>query len=211
MLRLTVTSALVVVLVSWCGSGSDSADSPTGSSAEKTPESGATQEQTYFERADSDAINRVAATAQKALATAYASKTQKKCNAAGSQGYAAWRACWHQALDPVERSLDGLAQEMQRLAGQDLPEKCVAELKTASATFADMGRKVARLTTGIDSDQRASQKRAMNSYDRDLLAIGNGFAPTFRSLTQVCYSPDDLASINASPSPSAGASPSADQ
>ena len=210
MLRLTFASAFLLVLVSGCGldsgseSGSDSgSDSGAGkSSAEEEPEASASAEPGFFLRADSDAINKTAATAQQALATAYTQRAQKRCNARVSEGYPAWRMCWHQALDPVEQGLTALSTEMERLAGKDFPEKCVEQLTSAAATFEGMRGKVGALLTGIDSDERASQVRAMKTYNADLLAVGRGFSPTFRSLTRVCYSPDDLASINASPSPS---------
>jgi len=203
MLRLTIASAFLVVLASGCGSDSgseDGDDESTGGSAET--EAPADAGATYFERADSDAINSTAATAQQALAKAYTQRTQKRCNAAVSEGYPAWRMCWHQALDPVEQGLVGLSTEMERLAGQEFQDKCVEQLTSAAATFEEMRTSIGGLLTRIDSDERASQQRAMNTYNRELLAVGRGFAPTFRSLTKVCYSPEDLASINASPSPS---------
>ena len=52
---------------------------------------------------------------------------------------------------------------------------------------------------GIDSKRRAAQVKALRIYGPTLGEISKSFAEPFRPVTQVCYSPKDLASIQASP------------
>ena len=124
------------------------------------------------------------------------------CDRAGAKGYDAWRACWHSLLDPFQQSLEGLSKTLDGLTAHEVPQKCKAGLSHASEIFARYAHQVAALATGIDSDSRAQQVKAMHDYERMLTDISNGYGKPFRALTQVCYSPSDLASINASPSAS---------
>ena len=67
---------------------------------------------------------------------------------------------------------------------------------------------VGGLLRGIDSKRRVAQVRALRIYGTTLGEISKSFAEPFQAVTQVCYSPKDLASINASPKPSPEPSPS---
>ena len=205
--RIAVPVVLAALLLTGCGSNGskDSADEPasgSGSSAKAEPTDAA-----FFEAADTSAINKAAAAAQKAGTAARADAASRRCDKAGSKGYDAWRACWHGLLDPFASSLDSLAAEMNTLAAHDLPSDCVTELSHAGDTFAGFARQVSALLAGIDSEKRAAQVKAMRTYTSTLDRIGSGYTRPFQALTQVCYSPKDLASINASPRASATPAP----
>lgn len=192
MYRFVALLVLALLLAGGCGSGGGAPSThPRG-----TPSPSA--KAAYFERADTSTINKVAAAAQTAGAKAQAPGRLRKCNRAGID-YVAWRACWHGLLDPFESSLDQMATTLKTLGAHDLPQACVARLGDASSTFTGYARKVARLTEEIDSDQRTRQERAMRNYTSTLRHIFDGFMRPFQVLTQACYSPKDLASINASP------------
>ena len=140
--------------------------------------------------------------AQKTGATAQAAKQQKSCNKAGERGYEQWRSCWHKLLDPFRKALAGLATELGTLAEREFPEDCVTSLEAGEAAFTAFAAQVDGLLRGIDSKRRAAQVRALRIYDTTLGEISKSFAEPFQAVTQVCYSPKDLASINASPRPS---------
>ena len=187
-------SALVlcaVLLLGACGSGdSSSGKSDTDKSA--SPSAG------YFTLDDTAAINEVAAPAQAAGAKAIAPARMAACNK--SDGYPAWRACWHGLLDPFARGLGSLSETFKSLAAKDLPEDCVTQLETAAETVSGFAGRVEGLLRGIDSDNAAAQAKTAKKYGATVSGIQAGFAKPFQEMTQVCYSPKDLASINASPS-----------
>lgn len=225
-LLLLLVVSVVVVACSSKGGGEDTAgalssqESPSaspavgqGTSPDPTPSASAAGGP-WFVTADTDAVNAVATQAQRSGATALATRRLERCNATSEQGYAAWRACWHRLLDPLARDLSAVAARMGAMSEQDLPQACTEALGAGQRRFTGFEQRVAMLLDGIDNEQRRAQVRAMRTYDTTLRGIGEGFAPVFRSLTQVCYSPADLASINADPSGSpstAGGSPSASQ
>jgi hypothetical protein len=198
MLRLVAVTVLGAVLLVGCGSGGDSGsakdEAGTSPSASPTP--------TYFVRADSDRINKVAEKARKAAVTAQAQKRIDACDAAGGQGYAAWRRCWHALLDPFLASLEAMSTTMRRLSARDFPQACRDELEKAAGTFSARAETVFDLLAGIDSEKRADQNRAMQQYTTSLQKMARSWSEPFQALTQACYSPEDLESINASPSPS---------
>ena len=190
--------ALAVALtVSGCGGG----DGKSESSGEKGDPS-ASPTTAYFVRADTDAINAAAVQAQKTGAQAQAAKAQAACNKAGNRGYRQWRTCWHNLLGPFKTSLTGLATELATLAERDFSEDCVTSLEAAGAAFTGFADEVDALLAGIDSKRRTTQVRALKVYGATLGEISKSFAEPFQGVTQVCYSPKDLASITASPSPS---------
>jgi hypothetical protein len=88
------------------------------------------------------------------------------------------------------------------LSTRNFPEDCAIQIKRAAQTFTAFAGRVDTLLGGIDSDQRAAQVNAARSYQATVDGITKGYNEPFRNLTQVCYSPEDLASINASPTPS---------
>jgi hypothetical protein len=192
----------VALAVSGCGSG----DGGSGSGGKKAAPA-ATPTASYFVRADTNAINDVAVKAQRTGALAQAAKQQATCNKAGSRGYATWRTCWHNLLGPFRTALAGLAAELGTLAERDFPDDCIDSLEAAQAAFTGFAGQVEGLLAGIDSKRRGAQVRALRIYGTTLGEISKSFAEPFRTVTQVCYSPKDLASINASPKPSPSGSP----
>ena len=193
----------VAMTVSGCGGG----DEDAGSSGKKG-EPSARPTASYFVRADTDAINSAAVRAQKTGAAAQAAKQQTSCNKAGERGYEQWRRCWHNLLTPFRKALSGLATQLGTLAERDFPENCVTSLQAGEATFTGFATQVDGLLRGIDSKRRVAQVRALRIYDTTLGEISKSFAEPFQAVTQVCYSPKDLASINASPRSSPKPSPS---
>ena len=189
------------------GSGCGGGGGDKESSGQKSKPS-ASPTAAYFVRADTDAINVAAVKAQKTGATAQSAKQQKTCNKAGEGGYEEWRSCWHQLLDPFRKALAGLATEFGTLAEREFPEDCVTSLEAGEAAFTGFATQVDGLLRGIDSKRRVAQVRALRIYDTTLGEISKSFAEPFQAVTQVCYSPKDLASINASPRSSPKPSPS---
>ena len=181
------------VLLTSCGSGDPG-------SQKSEPSRSASPSAAYFTPADTAAINEAAAPAQAAGADTVAPAKMAACNKI--RDYPAWRACWHGLLDPFARELRNLSGEFKSLAAKDLPEDCVTELESAAQTFRGFAGKVEDLLRGIDSDKVAAQVKVAKRYSPTLTRVQGGFAKPFQDMTQVCYSPKDLASINASPSPS---------
>lgn len=198
MLRTVCATVIGALLLVGCGSGGDSS-ADTGDSG-ASPSAGPST--TYFVRADTDQINRVTARAQKAAVAAQAQKRIEACDAKTAEGYAAWRACWHRLLDPFEASLRAVATTLTERGAQDLPQSCRTELERAATTFVARAKVVSGLLAGIDSEQRKDQDRAMRTYTGSLEKMAKKWAKPFQDLTQACYSPEELASINASPSAS---------
>jgi hypothetical protein len=192
-LRLCALSLCAVVLLAACGS-SDAA------SKKSEPDTSASPAATYFVQADTDAINKAAAPAQAAGTKAVSDTGIAGCNKL--EAYPAWRKCWHSLLDPFSRGLTRLAATFTTLAANDLPEDCVTELEGAAETFGGFAGRVDGLLAGFDSDERSAQAKAAKRYGKTVQSIIDGFAKPFQDMTQVCYSPQDLESINASPSPS---------
>lgn len=193
--RLLTCLALLVALAG-CGAdtsakGGDSTKPPKAS-AKASPSDTAN----YFHKADSDAINAAAGPAQDAIRKALA-QTQH-CNR--FQDYSAWRRCWHARLDPVVKGLARTAAAMGRLAHHDLPEKCVSKLRAAGHRFSADRKSMAAHLGAIDGNDYDAQKKAVNDVTKTLQKAQKTFTSTFPPLTQACYSPADLASINASPS-----------
>jgi hypothetical protein len=195
-LHLCAVALCATVLLAACGSGDDTA----GKKAE--PTESATSAASYFARTDTDAINAVADTAQKAGARAQAKASTLACNKSSDRGYQAWRACWHLLLDPFGKALGAVATEFGTFAGRDFPEDCGSALGAAQETFTGFATKVDGLLAGIDSQRRPAQVKALKSYNATLTSIAAGYTKPFQSVTKVCYSPKDLASINARPTPS---------
>ena len=88
------------------------------------------------------------------------------------------------------------------MAAKDFPKDCVTELESSAKAFKRFAGKVDGLLTGIDSDKAAAQAKAAKKYGATLGGVQGGFTKPFQDMTQVCYSPKELADINASPSPS---------
>lgn len=181
--------------------------SPDGSTAGSTAgsASGATG---YFVDHDTETVNEVASPAQQALTRAGSTASQNRCARVGNRrGYDEWRSCWHGLLDPLQSSLRSMAALLGDVSAKDLPPACVDELTSTQRRFERLADRTAGLLTGIDSPRRRAQVRAMNAYGTVLGQIGTAFTESFPAMTAVCYSPEDLAGINASPQGSPSASP----
>ncbi len=208
--RLLVVSLSVLLLGSGCGSsaspdGSEgtAGDAKTGAATpEESAGSSAVPGGTYFTRTETDEINVVAAKVSKAGAHAAETKRVKACNKAADRGVKPYRACLHKLLDPFATELGALATVFGTLAGRELPAECVESLGKAQVTYIGLKSQVEELLAGFDSDERKSQDRSAQKYYKTLDTIGAAYPKPFQEMTQVCYSPEDLASINASPSPS---------
>ena len=203
-LLVTLISLLVALVLTGCGSTQKSAGKPTAPTS--SPEPTATAEAAYLVRADTDRINRAALAAQDAGGRAGSQRVTARCNRIDA--YPAWRACWHDVLDPFRTTLRALGTTMTSFEDRGFPDTCTVELRRAAATFGRLSGMVGGLLRGIDSPSRAAQTKAVNGYWRTLRRVGRAFSRPFGPVTQACYSPRDLASINASPSPSASSSSS---
>lgn len=193
----------VLLLTTACGSDaeSDAAASPSPSA-----EASSSPERQYFGDAESSAINDTALPAQDALTKAHGSMA--RCDrAAESGGYPAWRRCWHRVLDPAEQGIADSSEVLDELAGRPLPPRCVAALTATSKLLAAHARTVGALTEGIDSNRRGVQQRAINRLQRVLEDAHGTFGKRFGGMTPLCYSPEDLKSIEAEPSQAPTESP----
>ncbi|WP_445255692.1 hypothetical protein [Nocardioides aurantiacus] len=217
MRRAPAPPAVLVLVVltlalAGCGGGDGRAGASGDGSPSASPSSGSpspTTSETYFAEADTDAVNTVTARAQRSGARTLAPKQMARCDRVGEQqGYPAWRRCWHGLLDPFVRDLGAVAGTLGTMSGQELPAGCTRELRAGKQRFTRSGDRVEGLLTGIDAEERAAQERAMGSYQRVLRQVGEGFTPYFQQLTRACYSPSDLASIDAAAEASASSSPS---
>jgi hypothetical protein len=105
-------------------------------------------------------------------------------------------------LNPFEKALTDLATQLRTLAQRDFSEDCVASLRAAQESFTTVAAVVDGLRAGIDSKRRATQVRSLRIYDATLGEISKGFPEPFQAVVKACYSPKDLASIKARPTPS---------
>jgi hypothetical protein len=192
-----MTFAVAAVLLTACGSTSG------GANGDSAPKAAASPTVKYFTASDVTGLNRASAAAYKAITKAQKRRSQAACDRAGNRGYVPWRACWHGLLDPVKNSLSSVGAEFRVLAGQDFPTDCLTRLKSGGETYLGFAGRVQGLLKGIDSDKRAAQERALRVYPTTLNAVLGGSAKPFQDATQSCYSPQDLESINAKPTPSA--------
>ncbi|MDQ1725649.1 MAG: hypothetical protein QOG52_2677 [Frankiaceae bacterium] len=193
MYRLALAAALASLVLSGCGSGSGSENPGAAKDSQAADAS-------YFTAADTDAINKAASAVETAGAQASDAAKIAVCNK--TKAYPAWRRCWHGLLDPYAKGLRNLANVFTSLQPRGFPEACRTQLAAAAHTFSGFAAGVDPVLAGIDSNDRARQTSAGKAYGSTLNAITQGFAQPFRDVTQVCYSPAELASINASPAPS---------
>ncbi len=204
---VTMAGCLVLGLLSATGCGSDAGSAEPRTSA-RSASPASTPEAVFFAESDSTAINEAAAPVQSSMVRAQAPAQLAKCNRTRSKGYPAWRACFHGLLDPLQQSLQALAAQLNTLAARDFPPDCVRSLGEAADTLAGFGGRVEVVLAGIDSDRRPAQARAMRTYSSTLARMGEGYVKPFQALTRVCYSPQDLESIDAQPTPTTGSATS---
>jgi hypothetical protein len=196
MLRLVLGTLLAAVLLVGCGGESEPKASPEAAKKSSAP--------AYFVKSDTDAVNQATTLAIAAGNRAVDKKKLTACNKASRKGYAAWRTCWHDLLDPLQSSLGGVQVQLTVLSEKErLPKACADELTTAAGTFADFAEEVDVLRAGIDSDDRAAQLETGRTYVSTIRRIGDSYAEPFQSLTKVCYSPGDQEELPtpATPSP----------
>lgn len=185
---------LASLLLSACGAGASPPKSDTSKPApSRSPQA------TYLVTKDTTAINKVAAEAQDARTKALTAASMRSCNKIGA--YPRWRACWHGLLDPIAKGLTDLVNTFTAMAKRDFPERCRTGFTASGQTFKRFRREVEALLAGYDSSHRGAQVKATKTYVTTLDGIARDFARPFQDLTQVCYSPKDLASINARPTP----------
>lgn len=196
--RLALTAAALTLLASGCGSGPGGSGTTSASTASKSAEPA------YFQQAESDVLNEAAAPAMKAAGAASSAENIKRCNRI--QLYPAWRRCWHKLLDPLAGRLTRLSAAFIGLSGQSFPQKCVTQLEGAARTFTSFSETITALLAGYDSTRATARSKAANSYGSSLDQVTSGFQKPFQTVTQGCYSPKVLASLKASPSPSASPS-----
>ena len=201
MIRLVLATALSSLLLVGCGAEAK----PTAStSTGRSPAASASPTALYFTDAESAAINASAGPAQAAGAQALTGKNRDHCDKVGrTQGLPPWQRCWHALLDPMSKSLADLAGELHELQGRDFPDACVTELAQDEQVFTQQRARVQGLLGGIDSERRAAQARSMKTYDATLRAALSSFTKPFHDFTQACYSPEVLAKLKASATPSA--------
>lgn len=202
MSRTLWATTMCALLLVGCGSGAESSSDASADGSDSAESPSSSPSATYFVKADTAQINKVAAKAQRSAVAAQNRKRLDACDATTAEGYAAWRACWHDLLDPFTASLQSVAATMTELSTRDLPDSCREELEQAARTFAARAKVISGLLAGIDSEQRKDQDRAMRTYTGSLEKMVKSWSEPFQALTQVCYSPEDLESINATPSPS---------
>ncbi len=213
MRRLLLVTLSVLLLGSGCGSSGSTPGSADGKAGDaKTggvtpqPSDGASNPPgvTYFTQTESDSINAIAGKATQAGAKAVDDKQVQACNKAAERGPGPYRTCLHALLEPVASALGDLAAEFGRLAGREFPPECVTSLGEAQVTFTGLSSRVAEILGRFDSEDTKAQNRAARTYYKSLEEVSGGFTKPFQEMTQACYSPQDLASINASPSASPG-------
>jgi hypothetical protein len=208
MVRSLVAALSALVVLSGCGAGSGEdvrSSSPSASSSSSSASPSESSEEAggaYFTNAESDAINVVARAAQAAATRATSAASERRCNSLASKSYPAWRACWHSLLDPYVQRLRAVGGEFRILQVGSFPATCVAALKSADGVFQGFAQQAGGLLAGIDSAKRSAQVKALNRYTATVKAIEGGYQKPFTSVTDVCYSPQQLAKLRSSVSPS---------
>lgn len=197
---VAMVAGVVLLTTAGCGSeGKSDTQSAAAASRSASPKPSSSPAPKYFVEADSAAINETALPAQAAISKAHGSAA--RCDRVGStKGYPAWRRCWHRLLDPAEKGLVDSAGVLTGLADKELPPRCVAALEDAAKALEGRARTVGAVLAGIDSPGRGAQTRAVNRMLRVLEDAHATFGKRLRGLTPLCYSPEDLKSIEAQPS-----------
>jgi hypothetical protein len=196
---VAMVAGVVLLTTAGCGSDGETDTKSATASPSASPKASSSPAQKFFVEADSAAINETALPAQAAISKAYGAAA--RCDRVGStKGYPAWRRCWHRLLDPAEKGLVDSAGVLTGLADKELPPRCVAALEDAAKALEGRARTVGAVMAGIDSPGRGAQTRAVNRMLRVLEDAHATFGKRLRGLTPLCYSPEDLKSIEAQPS-----------
>ncbi len=117
-------------------------------------------------------------------------------------GYAPYRACVHKLLEPVVANLDAIATAIRRTARPEMTAACTKAIDETATFYDSYSENITGLLAGFDDDARAAQVKSSKDYFPLLGRLSRRFDSPLADLTQPCYSPEDLASINASPSAS---------
>lgn len=192
MLRI-VTAVVAVGLLAGCSSSATdpASESPTPS------EVGA-----FFTQTETDALNEFYKPYPTAFTAATNNKAIKKCNALRTRGGDVWANCWKQLLTPVEKAVLATAAGMKDVASDErLNTECRDELESVAADFTAHKKAIADLIKLYDGNP-AAQAKAAKSYSKTLTDKDQAIGDNFQALTKVCYSPEDLAKIEASQSAS---------
>ncbi|HET7350278.1 MAG TPA: hypothetical protein VFJ28_05025 [Marmoricola sp.] len=194
-----LVAGVLLLTTAGCGSDGESDAGSAATSPSASAKASSSPAPTYFGDAESSAINDTALPAQDAITKAHGAMA--RCDRVGSSdGYPAWRRCWHRLLDPAEKGLVDSSGVLTELAGKPLPPRCVAALEAAAKALQGHARTVAAVMAGIDSPRLGAQTRAVNRMRRVLEEAHGAFGKRFGGLTPLCYSPEDLKSIEAEPS-----------
>ena len=214
---LHVAVTVLLTLSTGCGSGGGTTSSgdnpsrspsPTASSAPAASEpSSSVEDDTgeYFVTSDTDALNAAAVTAQEAGAAVVQPKAIRRCNRVRTDGFEGWSECWLGLVDPYRDALRGVAKQMRTAADQDLVAACRQGLRAAADDVEALADRIDTLEEGFRSSEPAAQRRTKRAYSSTVQEVGSGLLPPFQRLTDVCYSPEDLARFRADAS--AGATP----
>ncbi len=179
---------------------SPSATASTSATATATAEASPSPDPTYFSGEESDLVNKAAAAAQSAGAATTAARRLAACNKITA--YPGWRQCWRRLLQPYSAGLKDVAGTLTTLQKGDFPPACRSELADGAQRFTSFADQIDTLLAGLESPARSQQLRSAKRYSPTLNRIAGDFAEPFQKATQVCYSPEVLASVNADPSAS---------
>lgn len=198
--RSILASLCLLPVLAACGGGSDGGLAEPSSPS--SPTSAASPAEGFFVEADSTELNAAAQQAQDALAVVGSAKQIRRCNTAGDRGYDAWRKCFHQGLDPLVSGLDKASTKLEEMSDREFVSACQDALGSASTVLAEQRDVVAKMLKVVDGPPGAAVQRFARNFEDDAHKVRDTVSGEYSALTQACYSPEDLASINASPSSS---------
>lgn len=193
----SVLAAILATVVTGCGGadGAGGSSAPSAAAQSETP-----AEPTYYTEADTDALNAVIGPASTAQQQMTRRAAVEACNGL-REDLKSWRACWTALVEPAAR---GLGQASTTVLGQvadDMPQACADASEEYASALKAARKDLERLLQDLTNGKAAVQRRAARDYAKSAEAAGTALTEALPDLTQACYSPADLASIEASPSP----------
>ncbi len=190
MVRGWAVAAVVVLGLAACGGSSDGASDDSSSAA-------ATSE--FFVEADTDALNASLEAYNEVFAAATDNTQLEPCSTAAT--YEEQSACLIPVLQPVSDELAALSEAMSQAgARQSLNEQCVTAIGVAVGDIDGYRAEVDSLISDLQmTDDQAVYDAAAQQYSATLNDGNDALNEALVSVTQPCYSAEDLAS--AAPSP----------
>ncbi|MCY7395293.1 MAG: hypothetical protein LH468_03910 [Nocardioides sp.] len=156
----------------------------------------------YFVSEDTDRMNGALAAFDPLMKMAVAPKRLNECNRVAEEvGYAPWRTCLHALIDPLIANLDDVAAAIRASDRASINPECSTAVEVAATFFDSEHAGLIGLMKGFDSDDRAAQARSAGKLAATLLKLQRGINKPLTDLSQLCYSPEDLATITPSASP----------